>query len=72
MTKSRAKMYEPEERVVTPMFRLYGMPFVPHYIKPNVYVAPGGLEATADTLNKLGAVQHGHPLWRRYWTEVVV
>jgi hypothetical protein len=62
--------YEPEERVVTPTFSLYGMPFVPHYTKPYTYVAPGGFEATADTLTKLGAVQQARLLWRRYWIEV--
>jgi hypothetical protein len=46
-----------------------GIMYVPHYLKPKVWVAPGypqcqDVEFTATMLEKLGAKKTTHKMWR--------
>ena len=44
---------------------LKGAPHVPHYIKPGIYVAPGGREVGLEGLVFQGAVSVPMLLWKR-------
>lgn len=48
-------------------FRLKGMPFIPHYSIPGLYVGPGGVELNATRLQALGAQPSSRMLWKREW-----
>lgn len=55
------------ERLQCQTFRLNGLPYIPHYNKPNVFVAPGGLEVSKLALDVLKAQPSTHFLWERTW-----
>ncbi|NBW12218.1 MAG: hypothetical protein EBR82_29725 [Caulobacteraceae bacterium] len=42
---------------------------VPHYTKRNVWVLPGGVEATSDELIEMDYWHSSTLLWPRYWTK---
>jgi hypothetical protein len=44
-----------------------GLLYVPHYLKPNTYVAPGGKTYSLPFLKKKGAVSVTLFLWPRKW-----
>jgi len=50
-----------------PVYMLEGMPYVPHYIKPYHWVAPGGVTRTTTWLEERHAKQVMRPLWMRTW-----
>jgi hypothetical protein len=46
-------------------YRLDGLPYVPHYSKPSVFVAPGGKALTEKTLKSKSASPVIMHLWPR-------
>lgn len=53
------------EREDMDTFQINDIPFLPHYWKPCVYVAPGGSEYTLAQLQGLGAKKIRRGLWKR-------
>jgi len=60
-------MAEYAQRDVTPCYWLGKIQYVPHYVKPQVFVAPGGIEKTEKYLLDLGAAKATDYLWSRHW-----
>lgn len=58
-----------ETNTLTPttMFMHRGMPWLPHYTKPNTYVAPGGATMTEKRLIEVRATAKTMMLWPRRW-----
>jgi len=50
-----------------PMYYLNSQPWLPHYTKPHIFVAPGGYEKTEHQLISLGARKKIVALWMRSW-----
>ena len=48
------------------MYYVKDIPWLPHYDKKDVYVAPGGMEKTVEELKKLGGVKTQTVLWPRH------
>ena len=67
-----AYMFQPEKLVgwkwLVSVVLIYGVPFVPHYSIPGLFVGPGGVEVNATRLEAQGAIPSVHPLWKRDWT----
>ena len=61
MIKQEAK----QEKDWVQVFYLDGIMIVPHYIKEDVYVLPGGKEVSSATLLEHGAFQSASYLWPR-------
>lgn len=49
------------------MYWLKSQPWLPHYTKAGIYVAPGGLERKEGELIALRAVKKPTNLWPRRW-----
>lgn len=49
------------------MYYWRGIPYVPHYSKKGVFVAPGNVEKYEIELEVLGAKKKEAFLWPRYW-----
>lgn len=47
------------------VYRLHGIPFVPHYVKRGVFVAPTGIERSENVLLRRGAKAGKEWLWIR-------
>lgn len=48
-------------------YELQGLPFIPSYDDPGVYVSPGGKMVTEDSLVQQGAEMKVRVLWLRSW-----
>lgn len=63
------------ETITQPMFILYGIPYIPHYVEKHRWVGPGReREATVYTTTQLiasGARLTTRQLWERSWTKEV-
>lgn len=46
-------------------------PWLPHYVTPGVFVAPGGYEKTERQLLAAGARKATAYLWPRHWQPVI-
>lgn len=57
------------ERDDAEMFFVGKVPFLPHYDKPDVYVAPGGSEWSLAELENLKAMIAPVFLWPRHWQQ---
>jgi hypothetical protein len=66
---------KPAETETQPVFRLYGMPYLPHYSFKHKWVGPGHwtkrAEYTTTELTELGAELVTRQLWKRFWTDEV-
>jgi hypothetical protein len=66
---------KPAETVAQPVFRLHGMPYLPHYSFKHTWVSPGRehecKKYTTTELTELGARLKTMQLWKRYWTDEV-
>lgn len=51
-----------------PTYSHLGVMWVPHYLKLDTFVAPGGVERTRFWLEAQGARQGTAMLWPRRWT----
>jgi len=51
------------------MYFLGNNPYLPHYTKDDVYVAPGGLERKESDLLNSGAKKVSAYIWPRVWQE---
>lgn len=51
-------------------FKVKGQLVMPHYIKPQIYVAADGKEWTADQLQQMGGRLVEELMWPRQWQEV--
>lgn len=63
------------ETITQPVFILYGIPYMPHYVEKHRWVSPGReREATVYTTTELiasGARLTTRQLWERSWTKEV-
>jgi len=57
------------ERDDAQMFYVGTVPFLPHYLTPDVYVAPGGSEWSLAELENLKAMIAPVFLWPRHWQQ---
>lgn len=57
------------ERDTATMFYVGNVPFLPHYLTENVYVAPGGGEWKEDELTAMGGKMVPTFLWPRQWQQ---
>jgi len=62
-------MIIPDSAPLVPIttYLLNAIPYIPHYIKPKVYVAPGGATMTQKKLIVLNATPTTMMLWPRRW-----
>jgi predicted oxidoreductase len=51
------------------MYWITYQPWVPHWTKEDIYVAPGGIERSKVELESLGAVRAKAILWPRGWQQ---
>lgn len=58
-------IYETRHQCKT--YRVNGVPFIPHYSIPGLFVGPGGVEVNATRLEAQGAIPSVHLLWMREW-----
>jgi hypothetical protein len=49
------------------MYFVKAMPYLPHYTKKGIFVAPGGLERTEAQILAIGGVKKATTLWPRAW-----
>jgi len=49
------------------MYFVKSQPWLPHYTKQGIYVAPGGMERTEEELISMGAYRKVTVLWTRLW-----
>lgn len=63
-----AKGPEFEGATICRAYSLNGIPFIPHYRTPGLFVAPGGKTSTETELKARGAMRHDRKLWPRKWT----
>ena len=49
------------------MYFVKSQPWLPHYTKQGIYVAPGGIEKTEEELISMGAYRKVTVLWSRLW-----
>ena len=55
------------ERVITRVYVLDGVTILPHYTKPNRYVAPNGTVYTTQYISLIADYHKDMQLWPRYW-----
>jgi len=49
------------------MYFVKSQPWLPHYTRKGIYVAPGGIERTEEELISMGAYRKVTVLWSRLW-----
>jgi hypothetical protein len=62
----------PAQRVPQPVFVLRRKMYVPHYRKPNLWVAVGGEIRPTYYLKAIGARRTYELLWERAWTAKIM